>query len=102
VRHVAWSTETLNGLHLDRFSLLGMSFGGWIALRYAEDAPERVQKLVRLSPGGLRSMVKQFTRRGMVMEFLPTETAWLNQDRRAATGDQHVGRTRRRTTSSGT
>ena len=34
--------------------------------------PDRVQKLVLLSRGGLRSMVKQFTRRGMVMEFLPT------------------------------
>ena len=50
--YVAWLTATLDALHLDRVSLVGMSYGGWLALNYAVAAPERVRKLVLLSPGG--------------------------------------------------
>ena len=49
-----------------------MSFGGWIALQYAVAAPERIQRLVLLSPGGFLPMVKQFALRGMLMAFFPT------------------------------
>lgn len=70
--YVSWLTATLNGLHLDRVSLVGMSFGGWLALNYAVAAPERVRKLVLLSPGGLLPMVRQFMVRGMIMVWFPT------------------------------
>ena len=70
--YVAWLTATLDGLDLSRVSLVGMSFGGWVALRYAVAAPERIQRLVLLSPGGLLPMVKQFSLRGMLMAFFPT------------------------------
>jgi pimeloyl-ACP methyl ester carboxylesterase len=69
---VSWLTATLDALHLDRVFLVGMSFGGWLALNYAVAAPQRVRKLVLLSPGGLLPMVKQFTVRGMFMVWLPT------------------------------
>jgi pimeloyl-ACP methyl ester carboxylesterase len=69
---VSWLTATLDALLLDRVFLAGMSFGGWLALNYAVAAPERVRKLVLLSPGGLLPMVRQFTVRGMVMVWLPT------------------------------
>jgi pimeloyl-ACP methyl ester carboxylesterase len=49
-----------------------MSFGGWLALNYAVSAPERVEQLVLLSPGGLLPMVRQFNLRGMLMVFVPT------------------------------
>ncbi|HEY7192081.1 MAG TPA: DUF6064 family protein, partial [Vicinamibacterales bacterium] len=70
--YVSWLTATLDGLHLDRVSLLGMSFGGWLALKYAVAAPDRIRNLVLLSPGGLLPMVKQFTLRGMLMVLVPT------------------------------
>ena len=70
--YVAWLTATLDGLGLDRVSLAGMSFGGWIALRYAAAAPERIRRLVLLSPGGFLPMAKQFRLRGMLMAFFPT------------------------------
>ena len=70
--YVAWLTTTLNGLHLTRVSLAGTSFGGWIALNYAAAEPERVRKLVLLSPGGLLPISQQFRLRGMLMMFLPT------------------------------
>lgn len=72
VDFVSWLTATLDALHLDRVFLVGMSFGGWLALNYAVAAPQRVLRLVLLSPGGLLPMVRQFTVRGMLMVWLPT------------------------------
>jgi pimeloyl-ACP methyl ester carboxylesterase len=69
---MSWLTATLDRLGLDCVSLVGMSFGGWLALNYAVAVPQRVGKLVLLSPGGLLPMVKQFTVRGMLMVFFPT------------------------------
>jgi pimeloyl-ACP methyl ester carboxylesterase/membrane protease YdiL (CAAX protease family) len=71
--YVAWLTAILGGLHLDRFSVIGMSYGGWLALNYAMVAPERVQKLVLLSPAAsLLPLVKQFSVRGILMSSFPT------------------------------
>jgi pimeloyl-ACP methyl ester carboxylesterase len=71
--YVAWLNATLNGLHLDRISLVGMSYGGWLALNYAIAAPTRVQKLVLLSPAAsFVPLVRQFRLRGMPMVLFPT------------------------------
>jgi pimeloyl-ACP methyl ester carboxylesterase len=70
--YVRWLTATLDALHLDRVDLLGMSFGGWLALTYASAAPERVRKLVLLSPGGILTLSKQLSMRGMLMMIVPT------------------------------
>jgi pimeloyl-ACP methyl ester carboxylesterase len=92
---VAWLTETLDGLHLARVSLVGQSFGGWIALGYAVAAPERVQKLVLLSVGGFLPMARQFTVRGMLMMLWParfTVTSfmrWLGLAENPADPDTH-------------
>jgi pimeloyl-ACP methyl ester carboxylesterase/hypothetical membrane protein len=69
---VSWLTATLDGLHLDRVFLVGMSFGGWLALNYAVAVPQRLRKLVLLSPGGLLPMVRQFRVRGMAMVWFPS------------------------------
>lgn len=69
---VSWLTATLDALQLDRVSLVGMSFGGWLALNYAVAIPQRIRKLVLLSPGGLLPMVRQFRVRGVLMVSLPT------------------------------
>ena len=70
--YVAWLTETFDALHLDRACLVGMSYGGWLALMFVLATPERVLKLVLLSPGGLLPLVRQFSLRGMLMTFFPT------------------------------
>ena len=70
--YVAWLTATLDGLNLDRIALVGMSFGGWLALKYAMAVPERVHHLALLSPGGLLPMARQFRLRTMLMLFCPT------------------------------
>ena len=69
---VSWLTATLDALRLERVSLVGMSFGGWLALNYAVAVPHRVRKLVLLSPGGLLPMVRQFSVRGVLMAWVPT------------------------------
>jgi pimeloyl-ACP methyl ester carboxylesterase len=69
---VSWLSATLDALELDHVFLVGMSFGGWLALNYTVAAPQRVRKLVLLSPGGLLPMVRAFTVRGMIMVWFPT------------------------------
>jgi len=70
---VAWLSETLDGLNLDRIFLTGMSYGGWLALNFAMTAPECVRKLALLSPGAsFQPIVKQFSMRGMLMGLFPT------------------------------
>jgi len=70
--YLEWLTATLDALRLDRIFLVGMSYGGWLALRYAIAVPERVQKLVLLSPGGFVPITRQFSLRGMLMLCFPT------------------------------
>jgi pimeloyl-ACP methyl ester carboxylesterase len=71
--YAAWLTATLDALRLDRISLVGMSYGGWLALNYAIAAPERLHRLVLLSPGGgFAPMVRQFSLRGLLMFWFPT------------------------------
>jgi pimeloyl-ACP methyl ester carboxylesterase len=69
--YVTWLTATLDALHLDRVNLLGMSFGGWLALNYACAAPDRVRTLTLLSPGGVLPISRQFKLRGMLMVLVP-------------------------------
>jgi pimeloyl-ACP methyl ester carboxylesterase len=71
--YVTWLSETLDRLNLDRISLVGMSYGGWLTLHFAMAAPARVRKLVLLSPGAsFLPIVKQFMLRGMLMTLFPT------------------------------
>lgn len=50
-----WLVDTLDALRLPRVDLLGVSFGGFVALRAAGLAPERVRSLVLLVPAGVVS-----------------------------------------------
>lgn len=49
---VEWLTSVLDALGLERVSLAGMSYGGWLTLAFALAAPERVHRIVLLSPAG--------------------------------------------------
>jgi pimeloyl-ACP methyl ester carboxylesterase len=51
--YAEWLTDVANALSLPRFSLAGLSLGGWLALDYATKHPERIDKLVLLCPGGV-------------------------------------------------
>ena len=45
-----WLVEVLAGLGCDRVDLVGLSYGGFLSLRFAIDQPDRVKGLVVLSP----------------------------------------------------
>ncbi len=48
-----WLCDVLDGLHIDRAHFAGTSVGGWIVLKFGIDAPDRVRKIVMLSPTGI-------------------------------------------------
>lgn len=48
-----WLADVLDGLGLVRVNLLGVSWGGFVSVRFAAVAPERLEKLVLLVPAGL-------------------------------------------------
>jgi pimeloyl-ACP methyl ester carboxylesterase len=62
-----WLTSVLDALEISQMDLAGYSYGGFAALNYAMYAPERIKKLILLSPaGGLASLKTQFYIRGML------------------------------------
>jgi 2-hydroxy-6-oxonona-2,4-dienedioate hydrolase len=50
--HGRWVLESASALGLERFDLLGVSWGGFVARQAALVAPERVRKLVLVVPAG--------------------------------------------------
>jgi pimeloyl-ACP methyl ester carboxylesterase len=65
-----WLEEVLDELSADRVSLIGNSFGGWIALRFATAHPERVQRLALLAPGGVANARASFILRAVLVSLL--------------------------------
>ena len=51
--YAEWLEDVFDALKLERAALLGVSQGGWTALKFATYQPERVAKLVLLCPGGI-------------------------------------------------
>ena len=51
--YAEWLEDVLDGLGARQAALLGLSQGGWTALKFATYRPERVAKLVLLTPGGI-------------------------------------------------
>lgn len=51
--YVDWLRDVLDGLNLARPAVAGVCLGGWIALRLASLHPDRIEKLVMLSPVGV-------------------------------------------------
>jgi pimeloyl-ACP methyl ester carboxylesterase len=65
-----WLEDVLNGLQIQTVMLLGLSQGGWTALRFATIHPERVQKLVLLAPGGVAPTRPSFIARAIGLSLM--------------------------------
>ena len=65
-----WLTDVLDGLHLPTTALVGISQGGWLALKFATQHPERITKLVLLAPGGIAAPRLSFLLRAIPLSFL--------------------------------
>ncbi|MFG3056493.1 alpha/beta fold hydrolase [Kitasatospora sp. NPDC048239] len=58
--NAAWLGEVLAGLGLERVHLVGVSYGGWLALNQAVHAPERLASIAPLDPGGIEKVPARF------------------------------------------
>jgi pimeloyl-ACP methyl ester carboxylesterase len=65
-----WLTDVLAGLNLSNIALMGISQGGWLALKFATQHPERVTKLVLLAPGGIAAPRLSFLLRAIPLSFM--------------------------------
>lgn len=65
-----WLTDLFDALQLEQAHVAGLSYGGFIALRFALSAPQRVIKLVLMAPASLLSIRPSFFLR-MASVFLP-------------------------------
>jgi pimeloyl-ACP methyl ester carboxylesterase len=65
-----WLEDVLNGLSIQRTALLGISQGGWTALRFATMRPERVDRLVLLAPGGVAPTRRSFIVSAVLLSML--------------------------------
>jgi pimeloyl-ACP methyl ester carboxylesterase len=50
-----WAIEFLKFLNLEKFYLVGHSFGGRVAIKLAVDYPEKIKKLILCAPAGIKS-----------------------------------------------
>jgi pimeloyl-ACP methyl ester carboxylesterase len=48
-----WLEDVFNGLKIEHATLVSISQGAWTALKFAVAAPDRVDKLVLIAPGGI-------------------------------------------------
>ncbi|MER7752760.1 alpha/beta fold hydrolase [Kitasatospora sp. NPDC097643] len=58
--NAAWLGEVLAGLGLERVHLVGLSYGGWLALNQAIHAPDRLASVAPLDPGGIEKVPARF------------------------------------------
>ncbi|MFZ6029305.1 MAG: alpha/beta fold hydrolase [Chloroflexota bacterium] len=61
-----WLEDVLDGLAVPTASLLGISQGGWTAIRFAAIHPQRVDRLVLLTPVGIVPMRISILLKGML------------------------------------
>jgi pimeloyl-ACP methyl ester carboxylesterase len=60
-----WMIDLFEGLKIDRTSIVGNSFGGFLALNTAFDLPEKVKKVVLISPAATFVPIPAWTRHFM-------------------------------------
>ena len=52
--YLNWTLDFVNYFNLDKFYLIGHSFGGRIAVKLAANYPQRLEKLILCSPAGIK------------------------------------------------
>jgi pimeloyl-ACP methyl ester carboxylesterase len=65
-----WLSDVLDGLGALQAALVGLSQGGWTALKFATACPERVAALILLAPGGVVPTRLSFLLRAIPLSML--------------------------------
>lgn len=74
-----WLDETLDTIGVSAATLVGHSYGGWIATRYALHAPHRVERLVLLDPTAVLSTHRPtFRLRAVPLLFARGQAAYVS------------------------
>jgi pimeloyl-ACP methyl ester carboxylesterase len=68
-----WLSDVLDGLKLDRATFVGHSHGGWQVLNMAILAPQRVERLILLSPAGITRLKVEVFLRLLPVFIIPTK-----------------------------
>ncbi len=68
--YAEWLADVFAGLNIRRAALLGLSQGGWNAIRFAALYPDRVTRLVLLTPAGVISDRTSFLIRAILYSAL--------------------------------
>ncbi len=66
LEHANWLSDVLEALNIRNVTLLGLSQGGWVALRFATCYPESVEALILLTPAGIVPTKKSFIFRALL------------------------------------
>ena len=68
-----WLTDVLDGLKIDKAALVGHSHGGWQVLNLAMMSPDRVDRLILLSPAGIARLKAEIFLRLLPVFIIPTK-----------------------------
>ncbi len=68
--YAEWVEDVMDALKIEKATLIGFSQGGWTALKFAVAHPQRVQKLVLLTPGGIIPDRLSFVLRAIPLSML--------------------------------
>jgi pimeloyl-ACP methyl ester carboxylesterase len=55
-----WLSDVFNALSIEKASLIGISLGAWLSIKFAVHFSEKVDKLVLISPAGIGPQRKSF------------------------------------------
>jgi pimeloyl-ACP methyl ester carboxylesterase len=79
-----WFSDLLDGLGVERTSIVGCSFGGFLALNQASLTPERIERVVLISPAGtFVALSWKFTYTMLVLGRLKRLMRRLQRNKRA-------------------
>jgi pimeloyl-ACP methyl ester carboxylesterase len=70
--HAAWLTDMFDRLDIQQPHVVGLSFGGWLTLQLAICAPERVNRMVLMSPALFMRQNLGFLMRVTLAALLPS------------------------------
>lgn len=68
--YMDWLDEVIRGLELATVALVGISLGGWMSAAYAIRYPQKVNKLILLSPSGIGGQKASFILKAIPLMLL--------------------------------
>ncbi|HEX9063116.1 MAG TPA: alpha/beta hydrolase [Clostridia bacterium] len=68
--YIKWLNEIVTTLKLRKVSIVGISLGAWLAVGYASQYPQNIDKLVLLCPSGIGSQKVSFILKAMPLMLL--------------------------------